>query len=268
MATSYFKTLAQDLLNLEINTIIKPDMIADKMPSSRRQALYDLSADYSRKLQELGVREPVYWKYAGMRSFGELRDRAKEGIRVYETEREGASPEQRLLIEEKIKMLERIQFQSSQVVGMFKAFNEKVTEKIRRTAGPGYADPPDMNPPGNSSKMGGKEADEHMDSMMWNNDIGREAMNKVKDLDLTPDQIALIRKARDIGTEKILLQTVIQLDGDVTTRIAESMVRDMQETILRIHNDSILTATTFWSHLVRALGEIAGKAFNVILGKP
>ena len=74
------KKMAQDLLTLEINTIIKEEMSAVKMPSAR-QALYELSRLYHKKLQEMGLREPIYWQYAGMRSFGELRDRAKKAQR-------------------------------------------------------------------------------------------------------------------------------------------------------------------------------------------
>jgi hypothetical protein len=49
MAESWYKKLAQDVLTLEINTIIKEDMLAIKLPSSRRQALWELASMYNDK---------------------------------------------------------------------------------------------------------------------------------------------------------------------------------------------------------------------------
>ncbi len=85
----------------------------------------------------------------------------------------------------------------------------------------------------------------HLDSEIWNNDIDRNRMVKIDDLDLTPDQITLARKAWEIGTEQIVLQIVMQLDGDVTTRISEGFAKNPNPTILKIHNDSIVVSTGF-----------------------
>ena len=46
MAEFSFKTLAEDLLTLEINTIVKANMTATKIPANRREALLDISRDY------------------------------------------------------------------------------------------------------------------------------------------------------------------------------------------------------------------------------
>lgn len=62
-------------------------------------------------------------------------------------------------------------------------------------------------------------------------------MNEIEDLDLTAEQVALIHKAWDVGTERIVLQTVIQIDGDVTTRISKRFAKNPDNTILQIHND-------------------------------
>ena len=267
MPESYFKKLAEDLLNIEINTIVKSDMSATKLPSSRRQALYELAADYHAKLEQYRVRAPAYWVYAGMRSFGELRDRAKEGAREYE-KKIGTSPlDDHPGLREKIKMLERIQYQSSQVVGMFKRLEQKVKNKTAKQT-PGYLSAPEPKKLEELEKLDKNErAATDKGSQLWNNDIDRSDMNEVPDLELTPDDVTLIRKAWEIGTQQIQLQTVIQVDGDVATYISESFLRSSDKRLLTIHNDSIVTAVGFWQSLVKTLGEIVGKAFNVILGK-
>jgi hypothetical protein len=267
MSGSYFKKLAEDLLTIEINTIVKSDMSATKLPSSRRQALYEVASDYHARLEEYRVRAPVYWEYAGIRSFGELRDRAKEGVKIYEERAQKASPDDQPSLREKIKMLERIQYQSSQIVGMFKVLEQQAKDKTVSGI-PGYGSPPELRKIEELRKLDPKErAPSDSGSRIWNNDIKRSGMNEVPDLALTPDQVILIRKAWEIGTQQIQLQTVIQLDGDVATYISESFLRGINKTLLTIHNDSIATAVGFWQSLVKTFGEIVGRAFHLILGK-
>lgn len=270
MENSFFKILAQDLLNLEINTIIKPEMSACKMPASRRIALWQLAGWYDAKLAELGVRGDICWKSAGIRSFGELRDRAQKGIEAYQDRIKIAPQEERASLGEAIEMLGRISDQSSQVVGMFK----RAWESPGRKTGEGYDAAPEMRDAKALPEKGPiREAfqkallEEGKKSRRWNNDIEKDEMNRVDDLELMPDQITMIRKAWDIGTERIVLQTVIQLDGDVTTRMSEAFAANPNQTILKIHNDSVLTAAGFWSNLVKILVEIAGKAAGLILGR-
>jgi len=252
MPESYFKKLAEDLLTIEINTIVKSDMSATKLPSSRRQALYEVAADYHAKLVEYRVRGDICWGYAGIRSFGELRERAKKGAQQFlEKLHDHPSPDEQTKLQQQIKMLERIQYQSSHIVGMFKILEQRAKGKT----GKGYAGAPEPT-----------RTESHMESCMWNNDIDRTTMNEVPDLDLTSDQVTLIRKAWEIGTEEIQLQTVIQIDGDVTTRISKSFLKDTNPTLLEIHNHSIVISTGYWQSLVRTFGEIAGKTMNWILG--
>lgn len=267
MSESYFKKLAEDLLNIEINTIVKSDMSATKLPSSRRQALYELASDYHAKLEEYRVRAPVYWEYAGIRSFGELRDRAKEGAQIYEESARTASPDDQPNLREKMKMLERIQYQSSQIVGMFKRLEQQAKNKATKGI-PGYLSAPEPKKLEELKKLDQKEkALSDKGSQLWNNDVERSDMNEISDLELTPDQVTLIRKVWEIGTQQIQLQTIIQVDGDVATYISEAFLRSINKTLLTIHNDSIVTAVGFWQSLVKTFGEIAGKAFNLILGK-
>ena len=267
MPESYFKKLAQDLLNIEINTIVKSEMSATKLPSSRRQALYEIAWSYDDKLKEYAVRNPAYWEFAGIRSFGELRDRAKDGARKYE-ETMGTLPlDDQPGIREKIKMLERIQYQSSQIVGVFKRLEQQVKKKTAKKL-PGYLSAPDPKKVEDLKELDGKEkAVSDKKSQLWNNDIERSDMNQVPDLELTPEEVTLIRKAWEIGTQKIVLQTVIQADGDVTTYISEAFLRNINDTLLTIHNDSIVTSVGFWQNLVKTFSEMVGKAFNLVLGK-
>lgn len=239
-------------------------MSAVKMPPSRRQVLYDIAKSYHNKLLDLGFRDPVYWKFAGRRSFGELRDRAKWGIEKCEEKLKSAPEEKKNDIQEDIKILERIQDQSIMIVSMFHDLKNSVKGKDENTKGYKAAPDPVAKEEIRDEEFGAS----HEESEIWNNDIDRYRINVIQDLDLTTAQVTLLRKAWEVGTERIALQTVIQIDGDVTTRIAERFLKNQdKDIVLKIHNDSISTSTSFWTSLMRAMGEIAGKAFGGLLGK-
>lgn len=260
----FLKKIAQDLLTLEVNTIIKADMSAVKMPPSRRQVLYDIAKSYHRKLIDLGFRNPVCWKFAGRLSFGELRDRAKEGVEKCESRLKTEPVDKQNEIQENIKILERIQDQSIMIVGMFYDLENCIKVKYKETRG--YKPVPKLLK--KQEIRADKFGRSHEGSEMWNNDIDRYRMNVIQDLDLTTAQVTFLRKAWEVGTERIVMQTVIQIDGDVTTRIAERFLKEEDNNIvMKIHNDSVSTSTSFWSNLMRAMGEIAGNAFGTILGK-
>ncbi len=266
---AFFKKIAQDLLTLEINTIIKADMSAVKMPPSRRQVLYDIAKSYHNKLVDLGYRDTVHWKFAGKRSFGELRDRAKEGIKECEKKLKSAPEENRNDIQEDIKILERIQNQSIMIVSMFHDLKNSINGKDVNVKGYKAESNLLAKEEIRDDEFGAShEESEIWNSEIWNNDIDRYRINVIQDLDLTTAQVTFLRKAWEVGTERIVLQTVIQIDGDVTTRIAERFLKSQdKEVVLKIHNDSISTSTNFWTSLMRAMGEIAGKAFGGLLGK-
>ena len=263
MTELFFKKIAQNILKIEINTIIKSDMSAVKMPNSRRWALYELATDYHKKLDlDFNVRQPIYWKYAGIRSFGELRNRAQTGIEKFKKELQEVPQEEQRTIREKISMLERIEYQSKQIVGMFKEMEQEVISDETKKKKKGYNNAPKLEP----ENLKPAVSDEN--SELWNNDIEPERMNKIPDLDLTPGSIIMIRKAWDIGTEQIILQTIIQLDGDVTTRISEDFFQKTSNNlILQMHNDSIKMSINYWTGLVEAFGRIAGAAIKSILSK-
>jgi hypothetical protein len=264
MKESFFKRVAKRILYLEINTIVKDDMDGTKMPSSNRRALYELAGRYDNELIKLDVRDPVYWKFGGMRSFGELRRRALKGIEIYKKRRETATESAQKSLDQKIGKLNRIEYQSSQVVGIFKNLERKVEEKARDK----YQPAPDaLSDEKERQLKDGERAAPDDGSMFWNNDIMPQKINQIDDLDLSPDQITQLHKAWDIGTEAIVLQTIVQIDGDVTTRMAESLSKKPNDIIFDIHNNSIVTATNFWCSLVDSISKMVGRTFASVLGK-
>ena len=266
MADDFLKRLAEDLLNIEINTIIKGEMSALKMPSSKRRALYNLSKTYHNKLMEFKksdgttFRDPVYWQFAGLRSFDELRDRAKTGIELLCKKLEGLSEDAKKGLIRSIKILERIELQSNEVVDLFERKRAVLIQKKKLGSKDGLKDIPETTP-------GAAKPASHTQSELWNNDIEQDRINYINDLDLSTEDTLTIRKAMDIGIEEIVMQTIINIDGDVTTRIARSLADNPNQTILDIHDKSINTSIGIWSNLINTIKAIAGQTFKTILGK-
>ena len=101
----------------------------------------------------------------------------------------------------------------------------------------------------------------------WNNDLSLNDINEVEDIDLTPEHITLIRKVWEIGMEQVLLQTTIQIDGDITSIISKDFIRMPHKTknmVMNVHNDSITSSTHIWKMLFETIGKLAGKTFNKI----
>lgn len=81
------------------------------------------------------------------------------------------------------------------------------------------------------------------------NSIGRG------DLDLDLRQLSILKKAFDIGTSKVVMQTIIGLDGDVTTRVAKSFADNPNALVNELHHDGIRISVDFWKTLINALKE-------------
>ncbi len=284
MAVFSFKTLAENLLTLEINTIVKPDMVACKMPASRREALWQIAGEYHLTLLEYGCRDPIVWTGAGMMAFREFRERAGKGIEMHERElqllaqQHGRDQEEKALrIRERLAMLTRIQIQSDQLISLFTElacptdearqqfdYHQTCQEIEQR-----HADTLQTIADYNARQAQGPVADRRpvlsdVESSKWNNDLRRQDLANAPDLTLSAAQVGLIRKVWEIGVERIVLQTVIHADGDITTRMAERFSREFNETILQIHNRSVDSSVGFWVSLVRTVGEMAG---NLLGGK-
>lgn len=80
--------------------------------------------------------------------------------------------------------------------------------------------------------------------------------------DLTDSDRLQIRKAWEIGTSIVVLQTVAQLDGDIVTRISSSRVSSEQSVLYDLHREMIGTSLDHWRVLFKTVAEIGGKAFS------
>jgi hypothetical protein len=225
------EALLEDLFSLEVNTIVKENMVATKVPNTAH-ALLDVARDYALSLNRLGAPEPLPDQVSlavlhALRTRAQARANALAGLPV-----DGAAaqiapdPGKELTDEEEahLYLLHRIRDTSDQLKGLF--LDARGQE---RTDGEGA-----------KLRFDRARANAFTDA----------------DLPLTDAQRLLLRKAWEIGTEEVVMQTVIYLDGDVITRIRGDYARPDKRAMLEVHQAAVGTSISFWRGLVEVVRSI------------
>jgi hypothetical protein len=274
-----------DLTHLEINTIIKDEMSASKAPSSPRLLLHNLAVKYDLKLVSLGdiyseletfegsekkyFNEKLKMGGSGVKSFLELRDRARmfhetikanEAVLIYQQKKEGTQFTKEL-IDADIKMLQRIEAISNDIRNILsikgvlpEPGNKHLQGRSRKLFRPKVIQTTEI-----------LDFDDTESISKFRVMSGNEAEQQELNLDLR--QLLVIKKANDIGTEKVVLQTIIGIDGDVTTRISQSFAKQPVSFINEMHHEATDISVKFWENLVNVVVKLGESIFGSITKK-
>jgi hypothetical protein len=233
-----FRTLAENLLSLEINTIVKPQITAQKMPVPEH-TLIDIANLYRDALRGYVLELPAPARDAlgsspARAAFSSVLDGEQDrraSLNVFDEIRTVAqcistnAGARAVLSEEKLQLVSRIWDNSDQLKGIFERLGAQVVLE----------------------RGGGKNPLE---------------------IELEPPEIVVLRKIWEVGLEVVLVQSVIQLDGDVFTRVQENRVAAKNLSIvLDVHDRAIHTSVRFWTHLVELVGTLA-KGFVELVLRP
>ena len=245
-AQQRFTDIATDLFNIEVNTILRDNITAQKMPNSRH-ALIDIGKMYKKALAKM---EAAYGKaadggvarsgvihasqttpemlthsvgqcYGSFNGFSGLREWASRLLNDVYTGKIALEPDQTAI-------LPRIKDNSDLLKGMF-------TNLVRA-----HPNSPDW-------------------ALLTNNYSRTElnGMETIPALPLNEQQLVLIRKIWELGTEVIVMQTIVQVDGDVITRLNPSYLQSAHYEKMRdYHNKGIEIALEHWAGLVTVAKEL------------
>jgi hypothetical protein len=83
---------------------------------------------------------------------------------------------------------------------------------------------------------------------------------------VAPDDLILLQKIWDIGVEEIVAQTVVYVNGAITTRVQEALRRPGSEPLFAIHRQSVDVSVGCWKYLLDVVREIAGTTVRMLLG--
>ncbi|MGF1640468.1 MAG: hypothetical protein ACFCUO_05915 [Rhodospirillales bacterium] len=240
-------TIAEDLFNLEINTVVKDTMTARKMPDPAN-ALVDIAQTYAAELQRLGIpigyafgtdspdlgRPLREWPSTPL-SFGSLSvsvetfDRLRDASVAAQNELADLLPDDRIVLVRIARNSDQIKNLLSRIKGTLEAGG--IYGQTRR----------------------------HINSTLVTTG-SRTA------IPLGPDDRTLLRKIWEIGVEKVVMQTVIQLDGDVITRIQSAYTAPDKRHLFDVHERSVDISVRFWGVMANTVAVFLG-SFGALLGR-
>lgn len=86
-------------------------------------------------------------------------------------------------------------------------------------------------------------------------------------LEIDPALVIMVRKAWDIGVETVVFQTVLQLDGDVVTRMASSLSTQDRQFLFDIHQRTVTVGVGQWKALFDLVASLIEKMGGLIFAR-
>lgn len=298
------KGILGDLLTLEVNTIIKDGMTANKMPPLPF-ALLDILSAYANCLRSFGLSLEPYFALDRDRLWLALDERAQggeakakklvdEAERAYEAAH-GSGPVQRgfgrgelfnyltdlwpvleqstlpgpsghryFSMEEVTNgwdSFERLRIAANQAMD-FREFDKADTAMLMRVVG--NCSRLKFIVQGMQREGEDREAWARLIPRTRNQLLSGDLHKKGVPLDrLGTGHQAAVRKMWELGTERIVAQTCIQVDGDVLARIDPSLLEQQSEMvrglIMEAHRRSIGTSLSYWKLLIEVAQRLGSR---------
>jgi len=300
-----FKDIVKDLFNIEVNTILRDNISAQKMPNPRH-ALLDIGDEYFEILRKMELSYRTSLRQSGREQieseaikfgaveFDDMRRRwgfytqeeidksapadkkvrlvvqplvydqlggfaAFDIMRTWADQFLGDPEKISYLTAAQLSVLPRIRDNSDMLKGMFIAMcrrDGKLKEK-------GLAEELEKIPRGELAPNTVVELSQKIDleqTLILTNQYTRSEIVSNESLSPLPvkdSELVLIRKVWEIGTEVIAMQTSIQVDGDVITRLNPSYMDDKKYQYLKsYHNEGVTIALCHWKDLIAIAKEL------------
>lgn len=260
--------LLDDLHKLEINTIEKPGLSAQKMPAPLL-AIHNIVTIYERfdaRVSQLGsaraTDEPSAADDDGQNAQslrGRLRN-LQERARVQSRNGRFDDPSVRFIYD-------RMYEGSLTLIGIMDRAQEEMDENR------GDADDKSVEEAvARETKIERKRREEDrtgpIPTVLYNmsaDALWREDRGKVDQAwQLSSADRAQIRKLWELGTERVLVQTVIQIEGDVTNRISPALAGGARPHVLDVHQKGVETSLKMWGNLVGVAKELVTGLISVL----
>lgn len=93
-----------------------------------------------------------------------------------------------------------------------------------------------------------------------------EAMKTtMTDFKLAREDYMMIQKYWELGTEQIMMQTIVQLDGDVYTRILSEYATDEFVSLHNIHHSGVNLSYRYWQSIIKIVSDFLTTVFVHLL---
>jgi len=215
------KQLLDDITTLEVNTIINRNISAQKMPRPRF-AMHKIAAGYHRYLLELNLNLDIQLPeiHSHKSTFEQLASYSEKAIEALEP---GTTEAEHIDFDHKSVLLTRIKNNSEEIINL-------VTQAAPQSDAFFDKNKLELTSPAN--------------------------LYLLQAIPFETDQLVRLRKINEIGTETVAMQTCIQLDGDVVTRINPkyAVAAPISEQIQKIHGEGLQISIQRWQDIVSAIG--------------
>jgi hypothetical protein len=271
------KRLLDDLLTLEINTLVKPGMTGRKMPPFGH-AMIDIFCAYDAWLS----RRIGGWN-AGWEAFSSNDEQRAELLEELEdngtiqrsrvVERTGTGGEPTLI--QRLDTTPLYESGATVTAGDFSTLRERARDAdtvYGILARYGY-----RVEPGDDVMLVRitRNCDQLKAILERSSKLGRSAtLSRTSDngakhtttKSLSDEDMITVRKAWDMGTEVVALQTVVQLDGDIVTRINEAYTSERARPVRELHREGVSNALEHWKYLVDTVKSVVGAGLSKLTG--
>jgi hypothetical protein len=255
MATA--QRIVDDLLNLEIDVIVKPGMTARKMPEPA-QALLDVIGMYDTYLCQVANSLNPKWQETG-----------SVAVRVRPSDDRPASPNRKATPDGMLEYgLRTTSVDDVVSEDTFDALRERAVEAeavYRHLVGTNSV-PEDER--GVILTRIYRNCDQ-IKAMLRRPEvqavtargIDRDS-STVQTLPLTSDEVVTVRKVWEIGVETVVMQTVVQLDGDIITRVQRGWEASANKSVHDLHQEAVGNALRHWQFLVQTVAQFLTSALR------
>jgi len=254
------KGMFEDLLNLEINVIITPGMTARKMPDPWN-ALENTVEAY-----ELLLREFCTEVLRGFRAQGSPR------VQVYGEvhEQRARKPDPSMVADNgRLRFVDPAEMTRGPGAPSFATFDHLRVWAMEATAVacalialPSWPDAEQLNEKVVLFKRIERNC-EQLQAILTDPDLPGAVPQPVgKDLVLSAEQLLTVRKIWEVGIATVVMQTVVQLDGDIVTRIHKAHEAASSQPIHELHRQSVDSAVKHWQFLFQTLTQFATAALR------
>lgn len=240
-----FKQLARDLTTLEINTIVKDNMTARKMPPPGH-AILDIAAFYTDEIQN-------DLKIALATPFESNESTVEDIPTVGNWEKRRITRAALRCDDFTFQRLRRVAYRILEDRTDLKMDNRVIIQRVMR----------------NSDQI--RALLRRLETRHTNSSDSFIGCNRVELIeretkltrhpgpDLHPDELSLIRKIWDIGVERVVMQSTISLTGDVINRIQRGSEPEEVTAILNFHREGIVSGTRMWKLIADTLVSMTGR---------
>lgn len=234
MPADTIKRIFDDLLNLEVNVIVKPDMTARKMPLTG-EAFHDIASSYRTYLDQQAV---LLDDALEVRLSGVVIDDARVGSDEFRSLAQDATALRRAHARSPILDADG----NDEGVGVVLKRIARNSEQLTRI----------MLQRGIDARNEIRTA-HHPAAGVVNAEYSEWTPVRIDD----KEDLLILRKAWEMSTESVVMQTVAQVDGDVVTRVQRARAGVDDTPIHHVHMNMVSTALEHWRFLFATVATLA-----------